>query len=268
MLNLRREQAPISKDAWKEIDEEATRVLKLNMAARKLVDFCGPHGWDRACMGTGRVRPIEPLDGIAAGLRESQPLVELRVPFELSRTELELVDRGARDPDLDPVVDAAKRLARAEDSAVFHGYGAAGIRGIGDDSKHPPQTISEDYAEYPFTVAQVTNMLKEIGVDGPYAVALGPRCYAGLVQAPSEGGGFPVIDRLRNVLDGPIVWAPSIDGAVVLSMRGGDFELHVGQDVSIGYSHHTETSVHLYMVETFTFLNLAPEAGAALRYAS
>lgn len=267
MLNLRREQAPISEAAWKTIDEEATRVLKLNMAARKLVDFHGPHGWDRACVKTGRVRSAEAVNGVAAGLRESLPLVELRVPFELSRAELESVDRGAADPDLAPVVDAAKRIARAEDSAVFHGYGPGGIRGIGDASKHPPQTISEDYGQYPLTVAEVTNMLKETGVDGPYGIALGPRCYAGLMQAPSEGG-FPVIERLRNVLDGPIVWAPSIDGAVVLSVRGGDYEIHVGQDVSIGYSHHTESSLHLYMVETFSFLNLAPEAGVALRYAS
>ncbi|HJL43697.1 MAG TPA: family 1 encapsulin nanocompartment shell protein [Myxococcales bacterium LLY-WYZ-16_1] len=268
MLHLRRHEAPISKDAWDEIDAEACRVLKLNLAARKLVDFVGPLGWATSGVSLGRVQDGSPAaEAVQTRLRRVQPLAELKTRFSLLLSELEAVDRGAADPDLQPVIAAAQRLARAEDHLVFSGYEPGGIAGIGGGSVHPPLTITTDYEKYPNTVAQATNVLKRAGVDGPYGIALGPRCYAGLIQAPTQGG-YPVIERLRNVLNGPIVWAPGIDGAVVASVRGGDFELHVGQDISIGYESHSDTEVHLYMIESVTFRNLAPEAGLALKYAA
>jgi len=41
-------------------------------------------------------------------------------------------------------------------------------------------------------------------------------------------------------------------GAVVLSLRGGDFLFESGQDLSLGYDHPTPSSVHLYVEESFT----------------
>jgi uncharacterized linocin/CFP29 family protein len=55
-------------------------------------------------------------------------------------------------------------------------------------------------------------------------------------------------------------------GAAVLSQRGGDFELIVGQDFSIGYLEHSATMVRLYLQETFTFRVLSPEAAIPLVY--
>ncbi len=75
-----------------------------------------------------------------------------------------------------------------------------------------------------------------------------------------------MIDHVRELLDGPIVWAPAADGAIVLSMRGGDFELTVGQDFSIGYLDHTAQAVRLYLQESFTFRVLSPEAAVPLKY--
>jgi uncharacterized linocin/CFP29 family protein len=40
--------------------------------------------------------------------------------------------------------------------------------------------------------------------------------------------------------------------------------LHIGQDVSIGYSSHTDTTVQLYLRETLTFLMLTSEASVAV----
>lgn len=65
-------------------------------------------------------------------------------------------------------------------------------------------------------------------------------------------------------MDGKVVWAPAIGGGVVLTTRGGDFELHVGQDISIGYLSHSDTAVRLYLLETFTFLPLTAEASVVL----
>ena len=265
MNNLRRELAPISDAAWGLIDEEATRVLKLKLAARKLVDFAGPKGPEHAAVNTGRLEPIKGgAAGVEATRRQVLPLTELRVSFELSRAELDAVERGSAAPDLGPLVDAATRIAAAEDGAVFHGFAAAGIAGIDQASAHAPRALSTDYAAYPRSVAEATHLLRQAGIDGPYAIALGPRCYAGLTQATQ--GGYPVLEVVKRIIDGPIVWAPAVNGAVVLSTRGGDFELTVGRDLSIGYLNHTEAVVRLYLTESFTFRVLTPEAAVAMAY--
>ncbi len=67
-------------------------------------------------------------------------------------------------------------------------------------------------------VATALNRLRDAGVDGPFAVALSERCYTSLTE--STAGGYPVLEHVRRLIDGPLVWAPGLDGAVVLSMRG------------------------------------------------
>jgi uncharacterized linocin/CFP29 family protein len=267
MNHLLRKLAPISSAAWSTIEDEAKRVLKLKLAARKVVDFAGPLGFEASAVNLGRVASLKsgPTAGVGAALRQVQPLVELRVDFELARADLDDIARGRKDPDVDPLIDAATRIAHAEDSAVFHGYAAGGIRGIADVSSHPKLTISDAYDRYPQSVAEATRLLRVAGVDGPYAIALGPRCYTGLMQA-TGAGGYPVLELVRRVIDGPIIWAPAVNGAVVVSLRGGDFEITVGQDLSIGYAGHDERKVQLYLLETFTFRVLTPEAGIALAY--
>lgn len=265
MNALLRGLAPVSDEAWAEIEDEAKRTLKLFLAARKLVDFKGPLGWEKSAIDLGRAEPIASApEGVQARLLRSQPLVELRVPFELSRDELESISRGAKDANLDPVRDAARAAGLAEDHAIFHGYAEAGIQGIAEASAARRCALTTDYTIYPAVVADAVHKLRSEGVSGPYAIALGPRCFTGVHK--THVGGYPVIEHLRRILDGPIVSAPAVDGAVVMSTRGGDFELTSGQDFSIGYLDHTATTVTLYLQETFTFRVLVPEAAAPLAY--
>jgi uncharacterized linocin/CFP29 family protein len=265
MNDLLRELAPVSAEAWKEIDDEAKRTLTFMLAARKLVDFTGPLGWDASSVNSGRVKTLDAAENDAqVRLRTTQPLVEVRVPFQLERQELEAVGRGAKDPDLDAVRDAARKAALIEDGAVFHGYAEARIRGINEVAAAKALTLSDDYTAYPAVVAEAIHNLHCAGIGGPYAIALGPRCYTGLTKTTK--GGFPVIEHVRKLLEGPIVWAPAVDGASVLSMRGDDFELVVGQDFSIGYLDHTADTVRLYIQESFTFRALSPEAAIPLKY--
>lgn len=269
MNNLHHKLAPLSGAAWEHIEEEAKRTLRLRLAGRKLVDFKGPLGVEAASVNLGRSEELRtpPAPDVTAARRSVQPLVELRTAFELSRNELDAIERGCKDPDLAPVVEAATRIAQAEDNAVFEGYAAGGISGIHEASTHGAIKLSDDYEQYPRSVAEATRLMRVAGIDGPYAIALGPRCYTGLVQA-TAAGGYPILELVRRVLDGPVIWAPAVDGAVVVSQRGGDFELTVGQDLSIGYASHTATHVRLYLTETFTFRVLTPEAGVALKYES
>jgi uncharacterized linocin/CFP29 family protein len=266
MNDLLREHAPIAEEAWREIDAEASRTLKTLLAARRLVDFEGPLGWTAAAVPTGRTEKLSPplQEGVVTRLRRTLPLIELRVPFEIAREELEAIGRGARDVNLDPVRNAARAAAIAEDRAIFRGYAAAEIEGIFEASSSLSLAIPADYEAYPDVVAEATHRLRSEGVSGPYGIALGPRCYTGLTRSTTRG--YPVINHVRQLLDGPIVWAPAADGAVVISLRGGDFELTVGQDWSVGYLDHTGSSVLLYLQETFTFRVLTPEAAVPLTY--
>ncbi len=265
MNHLFRELAPITESGWAAIEEESGSTLRTYLAGRKLVDFTGPHGWEESSVDLGRVESIKsPHAEVGASLRKVQPLVELRTDFTVSRAELDAIERGSESPDLDPVRDAAVRLAEAEDKAIFHGFPAAGIEGLSQASEHEPISIPDDYEDYPSAVAKAVARLRSAGVDGPYAVALGPRCYTGVVETTE--GGYPIFNHIRMILDGPIIWAPAVDGAVVLSTRGGDFELTAGQDVSIGFASHDAGGVSLYLQESITFRVHAPEATIALVY--
>jgi uncharacterized linocin/CFP29 family protein len=265
MNHLNRELAPVADSAWNQIEDEANRSLKHYLAARRLIDFEGPLGWDHSSVDLGRVEQLVGSPGIESARRRVQPLLELRAPFVVARTELAAAERGAASLDLDSVIAASKSAALAEDGAIFHGYEGADIRGIVASSPHDTVPISDDYSEYPQHVAKAVAILRGADVAGPYAIALGARCYTGVTET-TEHGGYPVFEHLRHILGGPVVWAPAVDGAVILSQRGGDFAMTVGQDFSIGYQASDTAGVELYIEESFTFRISTPEAAVHLAY--
>ncbi len=267
MNHLMRELAPVSDAAWRQIEGEAERSLKHYLAARRLVDFVGPLGWRHSSVDLGRVKDLKggALAPAEVAQRRVLPLIELRVPFSMPRSELAAADRGATDLDLDPVIEASRAAALAEDGAVFAGFAAGDIEGIGPASPHDPVAISDDYGHYPEHVAAAVATLRAADVAGPYAVALGARCFKGVTET-TEHGGYPVFQHLHEILGGPIVWAPAVDGAIVLSRRGGDYELTVGEDFAIGYASSDAGSVGLYVEETLAFRINAPEAAVRLVY--
>jgi uncharacterized linocin/CFP29 family protein len=263
MNNLHRELAPVSDVAWAQIEEETSRTLKRYLAGRRVVDVQGPGGTELSAVGTGHLRAIAASkEGVIARQREVKALVELRVPFELHRQMIDDVARGANDSDWQPAKDAARQIAYAEDGAIFDGYEAAGIVGIRQGTSNPKMSLPTDVREYPDAIAQGLNQLRLVGVNGPYAVLLGAAAYTALAETSDHG--YPVLEHVKRLVKDQIIWAPAIEGAFVLTTRGGDFDLHIGQDVSIGYLNHTDTVVRLYLQESFTFLLLTAEAAIAL----
>jgi uncharacterized linocin/CFP29 family protein len=202
MNDLARELAPISAEAWSAIEAEAKRTLATYLAGRKLVDFDGPKGWPFSAVSTGRARRLDPApwDGVGASMRMVQPLLELEAPFALDREEIDAIARGAQNPELGPLIAAARRIALAEDRLVFDGYAAGGVTGLAKGAPHRVAAAGGD--DILRAVSDGLETLREAGVGGP--------------------------------------------GGVVLSQRGGDFELVVGRDVSIGYLSHDATEVRLY----------------------
>ncbi|WP_113698775.1 family 1 encapsulin nanocompartment shell protein [Nonomuraea lactucae] len=263
MNNLHRELAPISDAAWADLEEEARRTFRRHVAGRRVVDVPAPGGIELAAVSTGHLDPIAPpAEGIVAHTRRSQPMVELRVPFTVDRRQVDGVARGARDADWQPAKDAAQRIAFAEDRAIFQGYAAVGIAGLRESSSTPVLSLPGDVRDYPDAVSQAVSALRLAGVGGPYALVLSADAYTAVNETSDHG--YPVHEHIARVLDGEIVWAPAIDEAFLLSTRGGDFELRIGQDLSIGYLSHDADTVQLYFQETLTFLVYTGEATVTL----
>jgi uncharacterized linocin/CFP29 family protein len=262
MNNLHRELAPISDSAWTQIEEEVSRTIKRYLAGRRIADVQGPAGSALSAVGTGHLRAIAASgERVTARQREAKALVELRVPFELDREMIDDVERGANDSDWQPAKDAARALAFAEDRAIFEGYDAAGIVGVRQGTSHPQKSLPVDVRKYPEAFAQALSQLRMAGVNGPYSILLSADAYTELAETSDYG--YPVLEHVKRLVEGKIIWAPAIDGAFVVTARGGDLDLHIGQDASIGYLSHTDRQVRLYLQETFTFLYLTSESAVA-----
>jgi uncharacterized linocin/CFP29 family protein len=263
MNNLYRELAPVTEVAWAEIELEATRTFKRHIAGRRVVEVSDPGGPVTAAVSTGHLHEVKPpTEGVVAHLRESKPLVRLRVPFTLRRSEIDDVERGSQDSDWDPVKEAAKKLAFVEDRTIFEGYGAAEIQGIRQATSNPVLPLPEDARQMPDVISQALSALRLAGVDGPYSVLLSADAYTAVSETSDHG--YPIREHLNRLVDGDIIWAPAIDGAFVLTTRGGDFDLQLGTDVSIGYLSHDAETVALYLEETLTFVVYTAEASVAL----
>jgi uncharacterized linocin/CFP29 family protein len=264
MIGLHRDLSPLSEKAWKEVDQQAAEILKLHLAARRLMDFEGPRGWDYSALDLG---DVESLEGNASGAqvrrRVVRPLIELRVPFQLERHQVERIDRGAASADLEPLCQAARDFASAEDTILFAGYEAAGIRGLVSSAGNEGVALPKESAGFPDAFSEALEELRQAGVGGPYAAALGPDPYREL-HGTSGGRGYPVLRHVQRLIDGPIVWAPSLRGGVVVSLRGGDFKLVCGRDAAIGYLGHDAERVQLYLEESLSAELSGPEAAVPL----
>ncbi len=265
MNHLLRHLAPLTSETWALIDEEASTRATVALGARRLVDFAGPLGWEHSATSVGRVGPVvdAPVNGVIARSRTVLPLAEVRADFSLSRQELDAATRGAVDVDLSALDDAALRIAGVENTAVFRGWEPLGMTGIAEASPYDPVPVGDDPRRLALRTAAAVAALKRAGVGGPYGLALDYDTWVN-VTGGSDAGGSPLLSHLQRVLDGPVELLPGIDTAVVLSIRGGDFLLECGQDLSIGYSSHDAEKVDLYLQETFSFRVATPEAAIVL----
>jgi uncharacterized linocin/CFP29 family protein len=260
---LRKSMAPICDKAWEEIYDTAKEVLSSVLSARKFVDVDGPRGWDFPALSLGRVDVPGGQNGeVQYGIHQVLPLIETRVPFELNIWELDNIARGAKDIDLDNMEEAARKLARFEEDAIYNGFKAGNIKGIKDCSDHEALTLPDDDDEIIGVISEAIAKLKTASVEGPYSLVLNTEQWQ---RFNSSGKGYPLRKRVESLLGGSIIMAPYIDNAYLVSERGGDFEMVIGQDISIGYESHNQKSVQLYFTESFTFQCVDPAAVVILK---
>ncbi|HKS50243.1 MAG TPA: family 1 encapsulin nanocompartment shell protein [Pseudonocardiaceae bacterium] len=267
--HLLRSYAPIPAAGWKQIDDEAKSRLTPRLAARRIVDWSGPHGWTHSATNLGRTALLETTppgtksETAIARQRRVLPLSEFRVSFTVECSGLHDAERGANDVDYADLDRAAYDAALIENRAVFHGWADAGISGLTESSAHPSLAWGQDVDGYPQAVAKATDVLRQAGIEEPYCLVIGPEGYT-RIMATTERGGYPLQQHLSRIIGGDVIWAPGLDGALVVSRRGGDFILDVGQDFSIGYSRHDAELVTLYLEESFSFRVIEPDAVVVL----
>ncbi len=257
---LKRSISPVSAAAWEEIDEQAVKVLKSRLSGRKFVDVAGPFGWDHASVPTGRldVSKAEGKNEVHWGVHVVQPLVETRVSFEMGVWELDNVARGARDMDLDPLIEAAEKIASFEENAIFNGFEPGCIIGLSQSGSAQEISLSTgNPREIMAGLSEALVFFNRNSIEGPYALVAGPQLWQ-IIDV--FGDGYPLKKRVSSLADGGIIFSPNIEGGFLVSKRGGDLELTLGQDFSIGYESTVGDKVRLFMAESFTFRVIEPNA--------
>ncbi|MFP4381296.1 MAG: family 1 encapsulin nanocompartment shell protein [Candidatus Sumerlaeia bacterium] len=262
---LRRSVSTVTQEAWDEIDEQAREVFENYLTGRSIVDFNGPHGWETGSVDVGQLEyeDKKAVDGVRWGLRKILPLMELRCHFTLNQMELDSISRGRKDADLDALEDAAKKVAKFEEGALYNGFNDGSICGMLEVAEQKPVALPASGEDYPRAITTAISQLREAGVGGPYALVLPPKQFEELMQAGK--GGYPVRKSVEELLKGEILMSPAIKSGVVVSTRGGDFEMTVGQDLSIGYWKHEGDTVEFYITESFTFRVIEPKAIVPLK---
>lgn len=257
---LKKSLAPITDDSWDEIKEQANKIFNNYGSARSFVDFDGPKGIEYGAVSTGKLIVPENQNnkGINYGIHQVMPLIEIRKPFTLNIWELDNIERGAKDADLNDLIKAAKEVVLFEDKVVYKGFKDAGISGLLNSSDNEAVKLPKNPEELLQIVASQIIVLKKRGVEGPYSLIFNDVMWRQNITTLSEG--YPLIKQLEDILGGRIIVSSTIDESYLISERGGDFELVLGQDTSIGYDSHDTKKVKLYFTQSFTFRVLSPEA--------
>jgi uncharacterized linocin/CFP29 family protein len=261
---LRRHIAPLAPEAWQETEDAVRDVVAARLSGRRVVDVSGPHGLDTAAVGLGRldVSKEQTRGTVGYGVHRVQPLVEARAGFELDLWELDNLARGAKDVELGPAEQAARDLADFEDHAIFNGFQPGGITGLMDLDAHEPLKLELQVEAFTGAVGTAQLLLRDHAIGGPYALVLGPEAYR---WVDAQSCGYPLRRQITGIFGGEIIYSPVITGGLLISLRGGDFELTLGQDIALGYDAHGADQVKLFLTESFTFRVIEPAAAVVLK---
>lgn len=259
---LKQNLAPVTNAAWDEINEEATEIFKSILSARKFVDVDGPNGLSKGAVNTGRIEiSSNKKDSVQYGINQVLPLVESRTDFSLDIWELDNANRGAEDLDLQPLEKAARAIASFEEKAIYYGLKKAAIEGLKHQSDYKATPFPDDIGELLNVLSTQKAKFRYNGIEGPYSLVVNESVYEKLTACIN---GYPLSKQLKTILKGSVILSPYVDDVFLVSERGGDFRLTLGQDLSIGYNFHDKKQVELYFTESFTFQCFEPAAVAVL----
>lgn len=252
---LKRRLAPITDDAWEEIDGRAKEVLSKFLSGRKVVNVNGPKGWNYTVVPEGRLEEVEEKDDLYYSLYKVKPLVETRVEFELDRWELDNLVRGAKDIQLDNLEEAAKKIALNEENAIYNGLEKGLIKGLKNSTEQDVINFGRSGEEILESVTEGMLNLKKAYSEGPYALVVGKEAYKRINVSAT---GYPLVDRLKKLLGMEVIFSHVVDGAFLIPYNNDDLEMTIGNDLSIGYQDNDNKKIKFFITESFTFRVLDP----------
>lgn len=256
---LRKEFAPISQAAWKEINTLAKETLTANLSARRFCDVEGPYGIDHAFVNLGRLNiPAKQKNGeVNYGVNTALPLVETRINFSLGIWELDNAERGAKDIQLDPLVEASRKMAAFEEAAVFNGFKDAGVTGLNQLVSKNKISMSLEKDSIVEAVSEAQGRMRKDGITSSTNLVVNPAMWKFLAHVVPGGTLGSSVERQ---IGGSVIYSDAVDGAILVADRDGDLELTLGQDFAVGYHSHDAENIHLFLTESFTFRVINPEA--------
>lgn len=256
---LKKELAPITENAWNEIEEQSERVINEYLTGRKIANVIGPAGIELGAISTGRllVPSDQNKDGVQIGIREVIPLLEVRKPFAMDLWELDNASRGAKDLDLGVVEKAAQQIAGFEDQCLYSGFDNSLAPGLMNAVTEKPVKVKLNASDFLSVVADQILSLQKNAVEGPFTMILPDKVWISLV---SDSTSYPFKLLLKEIIGGDIIIHHHNEDVFLVSQRGGDIELHLGQDISLGYEGHDQKKVKLFYSESFTYQIHGPEA--------
>lgn len=249
---LKKNLAPLTQNAWEAINKEATQIFTSLLTARKFVDIQGPKGIDYSAVPLGKLDIVDNIkkEGVKFGIHKVMPLIELRIPFTLNIWDLDNLVRGAKNVDFTSLDEAAHNLSRFEEETIYQGLDKACITGLLNDSAHDPLKYPDNLEELPKVISEAMTLLSNSSVEGPYSLVVNNKKWQDISGIHR---GYPLKLQLESLLGGSIIRNAFIDKALLVSERGGDLEMTIGQDITIGYEHHDTKTVQLFFTESFTF---------------
>lgn len=248
---LKRNIAPISAEAWEEIDSTAKDVLLNILSARRVLKVNGPKGWDYAALPEGRIKKGDEAKdngGVGTGIYKVKPLVEARASFELNKWELDNIERGAKDVELDSLEEACENIAVFEEEAIYNGYEKGKIKGLVKSAGHKKE-LGKDGNEILKAVGEGVYTLKNSYVDGPYNLIVSSDAFD-RINTVYEGAYL--INLIEKIIGGKVIRSKVVKGAIMIPYKDEDLEFTVGQDLAVGFEGETEKTVKLFITESFT----------------
>jgi uncharacterized linocin/CFP29 family protein len=256
---LKKNLAPITEKAWEEIELQSERIIREFLTGRKIADVSGPKGIGLGAISTGRllIPSDQSKEGINFGLREVIPIIEVRKTFTLDLWELDNASRSAENLDLSALEKAAQQIAAFEDEALYYGFDSNIAVGLMNAAESKPVKVKVHTTDFLKALAEQVNSLQINGVEGPYTLVMPDKVWASLV---ADSTAYPLTLLLKGVTVGDLIIHHHNTDIFLVSERGGDFELHLGQDISLGFEGHDAKKVKLFFTESFAYQIHAPEA--------
>ena len=248
---LKREIAPISQEAWSEIDDTAREVLSKMLSARKSLKINGPKGWDYSAVPEGRLEELDRAsdnDNVGTGSYKVKTLVEARVSFELNKWELDNIQRGAKDIDFDNLESACEDLAMFEENAIYNGYKKGEIEGLVKAAGHKLK-LGKDGNDILQAIGEGKYTLFNSYGDMPFDLIVSAEVYNKLNIICD---GAHLIKVVEDLIGGEVIRSKALKGALLLPHKCEDIEFTIGQDLSIGFEKELDSTVQLFVTESFT----------------